>query len=95
MNLFCLFVILCSAMTHANIIANINSVPMLNDFKFRLWQENLLIFLVVMDLDLMLKVDYPPSLIDESIIYDKKDMERWVKSNYMCIMIIESYFRSI
>ena len=76
MSLFCLFVVLCLAMTPANITANINSIPMLNGSNFKSWQENLLIVLGVMDLDLSLRVDSPPPLTDKSTSDEKRDMER-------------------
>ena len=52
MSLFCLFVVLCSVMSAANIIVNINYILMLNDSNFKSWHENLSIVLAVMDLDL-------------------------------------------
>ena len=69
----CLFVVLYSAINNsANITANINSIPMLNDTNFKSWQENLLIVLGVMDLDLALRTDSPPPLTDKSTS-DKKE----------------------
>ena len=88
-SLFCLFFVLCLAMTPANITANINSIPMLNGSNFKSWQENLLIVLGVMDLDLALRVDSPPPLTDKSTFDEKRDMERWEKSNRLCIMIMK------
>ena len=73
----------------ANITANINYIPMLNESNFKSWQDNLLIVLVVMDLNLALRVDFPPPLTDESAIDDKNDMERWEGSNHMCITIMK------
>lgn len=76
MRLFCLFVVLCSVMSVVSITANINSIPMLNDSNFKSWQENLLIVLTGMDLDIVLRVDSPPPLADESTLDNKKDIER-------------------
>ena len=59
-----------------NIIVNINSIPILNGSNFKSRQEKLLIVLAVMDLNLTLRVDFPSSLIAESALDDKKDMER-------------------
>ena len=92
MSLFCLFVVLYSVMSVVlysvmsvvSITANINSIPMLNDSNFKSWQENLLIVLTVMDLDIVLRVDFPPPLADESTLDDKKDIERCERSNRMC-----------
>ena len=66
-----------SVMIAANVIANINSIHMLNDSNFKSWQENLLIVLAVMDFNLALRVDFPPPFTDESTLDDKNDMERW------------------
>ncbi|KAI6683992.1 hypothetical protein NL676_029905 [Syzygium grande] len=52
--------------TPANIIASINSIPMLNGTNFKSWQENLPIVLGVMDLDLALRIDSPTPLNDQS-----------------------------
>ena len=88
MSLFCLFVILCSVMLAAN-TANINSIHMLNDFNFKSWHVNLSIVLSVMDLNLALTVDSPLPLTDENTPDNKKEMERWERSNRMCIMIMK------
>ena len=63
-------------MSVVSITANINSIPMLNDSNFKSWQENLLIVLTGMDLDIVLRVDSPPPLADESTLDNKKDIER-------------------
>ena len=76
MSLFCLFVVLCLVMIHANITTNINFIPMLNDSNFKLWQENILIVLAVIDPDLTLMVNSPPPLANESTLNDKRDMQR-------------------
>ena len=62
---------------------------MLNDSNFKSWHENLSIVLVVMDLDHALMVDSSPPLTDESTPDDKRKMERWERSNRMCIMIMK------
>ena len=85
----CLFVTLCSVMSAANITANINSIPMLNGSNFKSWQENLLIVLAVMDFDLVLMVDSPPPFTDEGTPDDKREIERWERSNCICIMIMK------
>ena len=84
-----LFVVLNSALTPANITANINSVPMLNGSNFKSWQENLLIVLGVMDLDLALRVDSPAQLTEQSTSEEKRDMEKWERSNRMCMMVMK------
>ena len=42
-----------------------------------------------MDLDLALRVSSPASLTVESSSDEKRDIERWEKSNRMCLMIIK------
>ena len=76
-------------MSTVNITANINSIPMLNDSNFKSWLENLSIVLAVMDLDLALRVDSLQPLTNESIPDDKKEIDRWERSNCMCIMIMK------
>ena len=73
----------------SNINASINSIPMLNGTNFKTWHENLQIVLGVMDLDLALRVSSPAPLTDESSSDEKRDIERWEKSNLMCLMIIK------
>ncbi|KAA8534146.1 hypothetical protein F0562_031661 [Nyssa sinensis] len=73
----------------SNITASINSIPMLNGTNFKTWHENLQIVLSVMDLDLALRVSSPAPLTDESSSDEKRDFERWEKSNRMCLMIIK------
>ncbi|KAA8544866.1 hypothetical protein F0562_019739 [Nyssa sinensis] len=81
---------LVSAISSAsNITASINSIPMLNGTNFKTWHENLQIVLGVMDLDLALRVSSPAPLTDESSSDEKRDFERWEKSNRMCLMIIK------
>ena len=57
---------------------------MLNGTNFKTWHENLQIVLDAMDLDLALRVSSHAPLTGE-----KKDIERWEKSNRMCLMIIK------
>ncbi|KAL3655416.1 hypothetical protein CASFOL_001202 [Castilleja foliolosa] len=78
-----------STSSHANITANINSIPMLNGSNFKLWRENLLIVLGVMDLDLAIRTDSPSPLTADSTSNEMRDMERWERSNRMCIMIMK------
>ena len=73
----------------SNINASINSIPMLNGTNFKTWHENLQIVLCVMDLDLALRVSSPAPLTVESSFDEKRDIERWEKSNRMCLMIIK------
>ena len=76
-------------MSATNITANINYILMLNCSNFKSWHENLSIVLPVMDLDLASRVDSPPPFADESTPDEKREMERWERSNRMCIMIMK------
>ena len=73
----------------SNINARINSIPMLNGTNFKTWHENLQIVLGVMDLNLALRVSSPAPLTVESSSDEKRGIERWEKSNRMCLMIIK------
>ena len=73
----------------SNINTSINSIPMLNGTNFKTWHENLQIVLGVMDLDLALRVSSHVPLTVESSSDEKRDIERWEKSNRMCLMIIK------
>ncbi|KAL0392938.1 UNVERIFIED_CONTAM: hypothetical protein Sradi_2516600 [Sesamum radiatum] len=78
-----------SGMAPANITASINTIPMLNGSNFKSWKENLEIVLGVMDLDLALREDFPPAITDKSTSEQKREKERWEKSNRMCVMIMK------
>ena len=73
----------------SNINDSINSILILNGTNFKIWHENLQIVLGVMDLDLALRVFSPTPLTVESSYDEKRDIERWGKSNRMCLMIIK------
>ena len=73
----------------SNITVSINYIPMLNGTNFKTWHENLQIVIGVMDLDLALRVSSPAPLTVESSSDEKRDIERWEKSNHMCLMIIK------
>ena len=73
----------------SNINVSINSIPILNGTNFKTWHENLQIVLGVMDLDLALRVSSLAPLTVESSSDEKRDIERWEKSNRMCLMIIK------
>ncbi|XP_073158882.1 uncharacterized protein [Henckelia pumila] len=42
-----------------------------------------------MDLDLAIRVDRPPALTDKSTFDDKREFEKWERSNRMCLMIMK------
>ena len=71
-----MFVVFCSIISTANITVNINSIHILNDSNFKLWQENILILLAVMDLDHASRVDLPLPLMDENTPDDKRKIEK-------------------
>ena len=82
-------------MSVTNIIANINYIPILNASNFKSWQENFLIVFVDMNLYLALKIDSSLSFTDESTPDDQREIERWERSNRMCIMIIKNVILKI
>ena len=71
------------------ISANINSIPMLNGTNFKVWKENVEIVLGCMDLDLALRIEQPASLTVASSPDDRKNYEKWDRSNRMSLMIIK------
>ncbi|KAL0375562.1 UNVERIFIED_CONTAM: hypothetical protein Scaly_0673800 [Sesamum calycinum] len=44
---------------------------------------------MVMDLDLTLREDSPPTLTEKSTSKEKRDKERFEKSHYMCVMTMK------
>ncbi len=73
----------------ANITASINSIPMLNGTNFKALQESVMITFEVMDLDLALRVPKPANLTDKSTSDEKREMEKWEKSNHISLMVIK------
>ena len=83
--LLCLYSV--SAPT-SNISAGINSIPILNGTNFKEWRENILIVLGVMDLDLALRIDCPSEVTEESSSHNRRELEKWERSNQMSLMIM-------
>ncbi|CAH9088342.1 unnamed protein product, partial [Cuscuta europaea] len=73
----------------ATISANINSIPVLNGTNFKEWKENVMIVLGCMDLDLALRTEKPAPLKDTSTLAEKREMERWERTNRMSLMIMK------
>src|SRR5436853_7783048 len=71
------------------ISANANNLPILNGANFKDWKENMLIVLGCMDLDLALRIDEPASLTAASTSDQRKDFEKWERSNRLSLMIIK------
>ncbi len=72
-----------------SVSANINNVPMLNGSNFKDWIDNIMIILGCMDLNYTLQVEQPASLTAESFLDDKKNFEKWERSNRVSLMIIK------
>ncbi|KAK6160360.1 hypothetical protein DH2020_003741 [Rehmannia glutinosa] len=72
-----------------SISANTNNIPMLDGSNFKDWKENILIILGCMDLDYALRVEQPPSLTDASSAEEKRNFEKWERSNRVSMMIIK------
>ena len=86
--MFVLFV-LCSINNFAsNIVAHINSIPMLNGTNFKPCKEKVMIVLGVMDLDLAFRVARPTDLTEQSTTIERRKMEKWDRSNCMSLMIM-------
>ena len=82
--------VLCSVNAPASTIsANINSIHVLSGTNFKTWKENLMIVLGCMDLDLALRVGQLAAPTDESFLEEKRDFERWDRSNRMSLMIVK------
>ncbi|KAK9690672.1 hypothetical protein RND81_09G145600 [Saponaria officinalis] len=73
----------------ATISGNLNSIPVLNGTNFKDWKESMLIVLGCMDLDLAIRKDCPAPLTDASSPDDKREFEKWERSNRMSLMIIK------
>ncbi|XP_047336119.1 uncharacterized protein LOC124939717 [Impatiens glandulifera] len=72
----------------STISANVNSIPILNGNNFKDWKDNILIILGCLDLDLALRIDRP-IITDQGSLVEKQDLEKWERSNRMCLMIIK------
>ncbi|KAJ9171116.1 hypothetical protein P3X46_019164 [Hevea brasiliensis] len=57
--------------------------------NFKAWQESVMITLGVMDLDLALRVSKPTNITDKSTSDEKREMEKWEKSNRISLMVIK------
>ncbi|XP_022849907.1 uncharacterized protein LOC111371998 [Olea europaea var. sylvestris] len=77
------------ASSFATISVNINSISMLNGKNFKGWKENILIIFCCMDLDFALWIEQPTPLRKESSPDDKRNFEKWARSNRMSLMIIK------
>src|SRR4051812_10875779 len=71
------------------VLANANNIPILNGSNFKDWMENMRIVLGCMDLDLALWTEQPPSLTAASTPNQRKDFEKWERSNRLSLMIIK------
>ncbi|KAL3617519.1 hypothetical protein CASFOL_037840 [Castilleja foliolosa] len=73
----------------STISANTSNIPVLNGNNFKDWKENVLIILGCMDLDLALRIEKPPSLTAASSSDDRRNFEKWERSDRMSLMIIK------
>ncbi|XP_024966022.1 uncharacterized protein LOC112506237 [Cynara cardunculus var. scolymus] len=69
-----------------NVSAQIDGIPTLTGTNYAMWKESVEIVLGCMDLDQALRIERPIS-IAENPNTDK--IERWDRSNHMCLMIME------
>jgi len=57
--------------------------------NFKSWKEHIQIVLGIMDLDLALRSDQPTALTDVSSPEEKREFERWERSNRISLMIMK------
>ena len=69
--------------TIASISTNMNKVQVLNGINFKDWNENMEIVLGCMDLDLALRMNQHPSPMEFGTSEQRKDYEKWDRSNRM------------
>ena len=62
---------------------------MLSGTNFKAWKDNLMIVLSCMDLALALRVGQPAAPTDKSFLEEKRDFERWDRSNHMSLIIVK------
>ncbi|KAL3617107.1 hypothetical protein CASFOL_039501 [Castilleja foliolosa] len=73
----------------STISANTSNISVLNGNNFKDWKENVLIILGCMDLDLALRIEKPPSLTAASSSDDRRNFEKWERSDRMSLIIIK------
>ncbi|KAK9672848.1 hypothetical protein RND81_12G129000 [Saponaria officinalis] len=71
----------------ATISGNLSSIHVLNGTNFKDWKESMLIVLGCMDLDLAIRKDCSAPLTDASSPDDKREFEKWERSNRMSLII--------
>ena len=81
-----LFLILYSALANAaNLSAQVNGILMLNGSNFKIWKENVEIFLGCMELNLALKMGCPTSTPEN---LNEANIEKWERSNRLSLMLM-------
>ena len=78
----------CSLHISAN-IASIKDIPTLNGSNYKEWKDQMEIVLGLADLDAALQEEKPAALTKESDDNAKLDMARWLRSNRMCLKIMQ------
>ena len=63
-------------------------VPILNGTNFSDWSEQVQFHLGVLDLDLALRIERPPAIIEESSAEEKTLSHSWERSNRLSIMFM-------
>ena len=82
-----LFLIPYSAFANtANLSAQVNGIPMLNESNFKIWKENVEIFLGRMELDLELRMERPTSTPKN---LNEANIEKWERSNLLSVMLMK------
>ncbi|XP_062104143.1 uncharacterized protein LOC133815304 [Humulus lupulus] len=73
----------------ANIAANMNSIPVLNDANFKSCKENSLLVLSCMDLGYALRKEQPASPTEKISVDEKENFEKWGHSNCLSLMMLK------
>jgi gag-polypeptide of LTR copia-type len=76
-----------------NVHAQISGIVPLNGTNFSTWKEQIEICLGVLDIDQALRMD-KPTIVATSTDDEKKNSEKWERSNRMSLMIIKSTITS-
>ncbi|XP_009352547.2 uncharacterized protein LOC103943896 [Pyrus x bretschneideri] len=68
---------------------NLNTVEPLTGVNYKKWKQDLEILLGVMDMDLALRTEEPPTPNEGCTSIQRSKHEKWEKSNRICLMIIK------
>lgn len=73
----------------SSIYANLKSIPVFNGTNFGKWKKHIIIVLGCMDLDHAIRVEQPPTLIEDSITKQEAIFENCECLNHISLMIMK------